>query len=50
MILILGECRGNFSAAARLYREWYPDRWHPIWISHMVLRNFQHVARTICQI
>lgn len=26
MLLILGECRGQFRAAARLWQERYPDR------------------------
>jgi len=33
MILILGECKGNYRATMRLYRERYPDRWHS---THMV--------------
>lgn len=29
MLMILGECRGNFNAAANLYRDRYPARRHP---------------------
>jgi len=36
MILILGEYRGNYRAAARLYRERYPHWRHP---TYTVLRN-----------
>jgi len=40
MILILGKCRGNYRAAARLYREQYPDRRYPT-----SLRNCFQCAR-----
>ncbi|EFN70922.1 hypothetical protein EAG_00265, partial [Camponotus floridanus] len=29
ILLVLGECRENYRAAERLYRERYPDRRHP---------------------
>jgi len=41
MILIL-ECKGNYKAAARIYRERYPDRRHPM---HTILRNCFQRAR-----
>jgi len=47
MILILEECKWNYKIVARLYRERYPDRRHPMYLLQLFSAC---AARTICQI
>ncbi|OXU18390.1 hypothetical protein TSAR_002063 [Trichomalopsis sarcophagae] len=49
MIMILGESRNNYAAAARLYAERYPNRRHPnkaFNLSNVTLLNYTEGLRT----
>ena len=44
MLMILGECRRNYSAAERLYAEQYPNR------NHHSRKVFRRLAIRVCRI
>jgi len=59
ILLILGECRGTFATAERLWREYYPDRtretFFHVWLNESQLKvsfilNITKLHRSVVQL